>query len=92
MTRIQMLCPRAYTPYTAVIDAMQREARGWVNLFIPVHLDSETASPGCYVSTLVDVAQSPDGAEPGVVTGYPEIRLTIDGTGAYKKWWFASPW
>jgi len=84
MARAQVLCPRTNTPYTAVIEDIQREARVGEPFFIRVHLDPETPPPGYYVSTLVDVLQSPDGAKPEVVTGFPKIRLTMDGPGAYK--------
>ena len=84
MARAQVLCPRTATPYTAVIDDMQREARVGEPFFILVHLDPDTPPPGYYVSTLVDVLQSPNGAKPEVVTGFPRIRLTMDGPGAYK--------
>ncbi|MEJ2474706.1 MAG: hypothetical protein P8Y74_12585 [Desulfobacterales bacterium] len=70
MARAQVLCPRTNRPYTAVIDDMQREARVGEPFFIRVHLDPETPPPGYYVSTLVDVLQSPDGAKPEVVTGF----------------------
>ena len=84
MARAQIICPRTKTPYTAVIEDMQREARVGEPFFILVRLDPEAPPPGYYVSTLVDVLQSPDGAKPEVVTGFPKIRLTMDGPGAYK--------
>jgi hypothetical protein len=84
MARAQVLCPRTNRPYTAVIDDMQREARVGEPFFIRVHLDPETPPPGYYVSTLVDVLQSPDGAKPEVVTGFPKIRITMDDPGEYK--------
>ena len=84
MARAQVLCPTTNRPYTAVIDDMQREARVGEPFFIRVHLDPETPPPGYYVSTLVDVLQSPDGAKPEVVTGFPKIRLTMDDPGEYK--------
>ena len=84
MARAQVLSPRTNTLYTAVIDDTQREARVGEPYFILVHLDPETPPPGYYVSTLVDVLQSPDDAKPEVVTGFPKIRLTMDGPGAYK--------
>jgi hypothetical protein len=84
MARAQVLCPRTNRPYTAVIDDMQREARVGEPFFIRVQLDPETPPPGYYVSTLVDVLQSPDGAKPEVVTGFPKIRITMDDPGEYK--------
>jgi len=84
MARGQVLCPRTNRPYTAVIDDMQREARVGEPFYIRVHLDPETPPPGYYVSTLVDVLQSPDGAKPEVVTGFPKIRITMDDPGEYK--------
>ena len=84
MARAQVLCPRTNTPYTAVIEEMQPKAKVGEPYFILVHLDPETPPPGYYVSTLIDVLQSPDGVKPEVVTGFPKIRLTMDGPGAYK--------
>ena len=83
MARAQVLCPRTNTPYTAVIEDKQSEATVGEPFFIQVRLDPETPPPGYYISTLVDVLQSPDGAKPQVVTGFPKIRLIMDRPGSY---------
>jgi len=83
MARAQVLCPRTNTPYTAIIEDKQRDATVGEPFFILVRLDPETPPPSYFVSTLVDVLQGPDGANPEVVTGFPKIRLTMDRPGEY---------
>jgi hypothetical protein len=84
MARAQVLCPRTNAPYTAVIGDIQPEVRVGEPFFLLVRLDPETPPPGYFVSTLVDILQSPAGAKAEVVTGFPKIRLTMNGPGAYK--------
>jgi hypothetical protein len=83
MARAQLVCPKTNTPYTALIEYKQSDATVGEPFFIIVRLDPETPPPGYYISTLVDILQSPDGAKPEVVTGFPKIRLTMDRPGEY---------
>ena len=79
-----MICPTTNIPYTAFIEDKQSEARVGEPFFILVRLHPDTPPPAYYVSTLVDVIQSPDGSKTEVVTGFPKIRLTMNQPGAYK--------
>jgi len=84
LAQAQVICPTTNSPYTAVIEDIQDEARVGEPLFIKVRLDPDTPPSAYYVSTLVDVLQSPDGSKTKVLPGFPKIRLTMDKPGAYK--------
>ena len=84
LARAQVICPTTNSTYAAFIEGKQGEARVGEPFFILVRLDPDTPPPAYFVSTLVDVIQSPDGSKTEVVTGFPKIRLTMDQPGAYK--------
>lgn len=84
LAQAKVICPTTNAPYMAFIEDNQGEPRVGEPFFILVRLDPDTPPPGYYVSTLVDVLQSPDGSKTDVVTGFPKIRLTMDQPGDYK--------
>ena len=74
---------QTHAPYTAVIEDYPEVVPVGEPFFIQVRLDPETLPAGYFVSTLVNVLQSPEGAKPAVLPGFPDIRLILDRPGKY---------
>lgn len=76
--------PENRRSHTATIQNTAYEARVGKPFFIQLSLDPDTPPPGTYISTLVDMVASPEGAEPVILTGFPRIRLTMMDEGIYR--------
>ena len=80
----QVVSPETHEPYTVDILNSEYEANVGEPFFILLGLNPETLPPGYSVSTLVDVLESPGGAKPQILTGFPKIRMTMMQAGSYR--------
>ena len=84
MALAQVISQETREPYSATVETTANEARIGEPFFIQLSLDPATPPPGYFISTLVDVVESPKGAEPEILTGCPKIRLTMVDEGLYR--------
>jgi len=80
----QVVSPETNEPYSVDILNSNYEARVGEPFFLLLGLNPMTLPPGYTLSTLVDVLESPDGARPEILTGYPKTRLTMMNAGSYR--------
>lgn len=78
-----VLCPLTNQPYTAELETGEIKAFTGQPVFATVRLDPPEPPAGYTVSTLVEVVRSPAGAKPGILPGFPRIRLTFPEPGTY---------
>jgi hypothetical protein len=80
----QPVSPETPKSYTAFVKNSEDKVRVDEPFFILLGLDPETLPSGYYLSTLVDIIESPDGVKPEILTGFPKIRLTMMQAGSYR--------
>jgi len=80
----QVVSPQTHEPYTTDILNNDYEASVGEPFFLLLSLDPEKLPIGYSVSTLIDVIESPVGAKPEMLTGFPKSRLTMRQAGAYR--------
>jgi protein-disulfide isomerase len=80
----QVVYPVTHQPYTVSLAPSEDKAYVGEPYFIHLNLFPKTLPPGYTVSTLVDLLESPAGAKPEILTGFPAIQLKMMQPGAYK--------
>ena len=77
------VCPLTANDIKASLPYKALKARTGQAAMIRVDLDPPKAPAGFYYSAIVDVLRAPAGAEPEILSGVPEIRVTASQAGDY---------